>query len=285
MQEVDPSVRGAVRRRRRLTRRRIAAGSDDRQARPGVRITRHRVGRARRDLRRHGIVQRGRADRDHTVVRAGIIEGGRRLVAGRCDHDDVVGDRILDRVALDRIETAALSAAEAEIDDARAVLDGIVDRLSLIAGVGAGVGLIGKDLIDLQADVVAGTGEPRAVVGVGGRDSGDVGSVSVGVLGGAGAIGDRSADDLLAADHLVDAADRSEVGVRVVEAGVDDRDRDPRNRRARIRVGGRDDGHDLRRSGRVAPRVGCADPVHVPLLVGKEVRVVGRDRDRTRLIT
>ena len=164
---------------------------------------------------------RGRADADRARARRRIERRRRRRrrerVAGGADHEDARVERARDRTA-QRRRRRRRRPAEAEVDHLRAVRDGPVD-----AGGGRGEGSGAGRVEDLHRQQLRRERDARdadAVVRDGSGDAGDLRSVPgvVVVLCAPGGARARKA--------VRSAADvRREVGVRRVDARVENRDR------------------------------------------------------------
>ena len=173
-----------------------------------------------------------RRDADHVRERRGVrrvAPGGRRrlrAVPDRRNDHRAFRVRVLDRSALERrvrverrVERVA-HAAEAEIDHAGALVDGPADPGHLGGERDLAVG--GDDLRNDQAGVEREAGHADRVRRVGGDLARDERAVSLLV------VVRRPADERLRCD---DASD--EIGMRTVDARVDDRDLDRREARHR----------------------------------------------------
>ena len=220
----------------------------------GVRVGAARVvgDEVRRDRREHVVARRGDVDvhrvavrvvrdgsvathsrdADHVRERSGIrrvpprCRRRLRAVPDRRDDDGAFRVRVLDggalerRVGVERRVERVAHAAEAEVDDACALVDGPADPGDLGGERDVAVG--GDDLRDDQSCVEREAGHPDPVRRVGGDLAGDERPVSLLV------VVRRAADERLRRD---DAS--GEVGMRSVDAGVDDRDLDRREARHR----------------------------------------------------
>ena len=152
----------------------------------------------------------------HRVARSAIVSGGG-------DEEDAVGGRVGDGVALRR---RGGLPADAEVDDARAVVDGVGDRIRLVEVGERSVRAARLD--DQQLGIPAEARDPVAVRDRPCGESGHERAVTV-----------RVAHVAVARAHVVDGRVlRGDVRRREVGAGVDDRDRD-RRRRPQHPVGNR----------------------------------------------
>ena len=170
---------------------------------------------------------RRRADREAAsadAVRADRLEQGRRIfdrvpalvaVADRRDEKGSLRDCVVDRALLDR---GRRRAAEAEIDDLRAVIDRVDDRGGFV-DVREGAARTAR-LHDHQPRLAADACDPVPVRRRTCGEGGDEGAVAVGVLH----------VRLPLADVVGPRRLRAEIGSAEIGAGVDHRDRETRRR-------------------------------------------------------
>ena len=221
-----------------------SAGGDEGELARGRRLRRAgrgRVGpvgpaRGREGRGAVGVVDGGDGDRALGHARGAAREQARGpLVARGDDHGDVVVDERLDHLRGRVVLPGHEGGAEGHVDHVRAVVHRPLHRLEDHLGV-AGA-LAAEHAVGEQVDL-RGHADDLAV---GADDAGDVGAVAAAVVGelvgdgglaGAGVVG--VADEVVAADdavvrevlRLVVHAGAAEIGMVVVDAGVDHRDGD-----------------------------------------------------------